>query len=132
VIFVDTGAWYAAFVPSDRNYQAADRWLDDNVAPLVTTDYVIDELLTLMKRRGEQERMRRLAEKLFTEEAARIAWVTEQDVREAWRVFDQHRDKAWSFTDCVSRAVMERLGITAVFAFDNHFRQFGTVSVVPD
>ena len=41
------------------------------------------------------------------------------------------RDKEWSFTDCVSRAVIERLGITTAVAFDEHFRQFGTVIVVP-
>lgn len=40
-------------------------------------------------------------------------------------------DKQWSFTDCTSRVVMERLGIQKVFAFDDHFRQFGTVTVVP-
>ncbi len=27
--------------------------------------------------------------------------------------------------------VMERLGITTAFALDKHFRQFGTVAVVP-
>ena len=41
------------------------------------------------------------------------------------------RDKNWSFTDCTSRMVMEKLAIGTAFAFDQHFRQFGTVSVVP-
>ncbi len=49
----------------------------------------------------------------------------------AWEIFSRFRDNEWSFTDCVSRVVMGRLGISVAFAFDEHFRQFGTVSVVP-
>jgi predicted nucleic acid-binding protein len=29
------------------------------------------------------------------------------------------------------RMVMEQLGITTPFAFDHHFKQFGTIQVVP-
>ena len=53
MIFVDTGAWFAAFVPNDADHAMADAWLETNTDLLVTTDYVIDELLTLMKMRVE-------------------------------------------------------------------------------
>ena len=57
--------------------------------------------------------------------------MTKTDVSDAWQTFRTFRDKRWSFTDCVSRAIMLRLGITQAFAFDHHFRQFGTVAVIP-
>jgi predicted nucleic acid-binding protein len=60
-----------------------------------------------------------------------IEWVTQEDILQAWEVYQSYHDKAWSFTDCVSLVVMERLGIKTAFAFDKHFRQFGTVAVVP-
>jgi len=60
-----------------------------------------------------------------------IEYLTPQDIRDAWHVFERYLDKDWSFTDCTSKVVMERLGITTAFAFDQHFRQFGTVTVVP-
>ena len=50
---------------------------------------------------------------------------------QAWDVFASHKDKGWSFTDCVSRAVIDRLGIVTACAFDVHFRQFGSLNVVP-
>jgi predicted nucleic acid-binding protein len=53
VIFVDTGAWFARFVPSDPDHPAARDWLDRDTKPLLTTDYIVDELLTLLKVRGE-------------------------------------------------------------------------------
>jgi predicted nucleic acid-binding protein len=131
VIFVDTGAWFAAFVPNDTDHAAADAWLETNTEPLVTTDYVIDELLALMKMRGEFRHALRLGANLFAEEITQVAWVLPDDIQQAWNIFRRYDDKDWSFTDCVSRVVMERLGIQRAFAFDDHFRQFGTVIVMP-
>ncbi len=53
------------------------------------------------------------------------------DLKEVWQVFSTYQDKAWSFTDCFSRVVVERLRLDTALAFDEHFRQFGTVKVVP-
>ncbi len=50
-VFVDTGAWFAYFVRRDPDHPAAIEWMRRNRQPLVTTDYVIDELLTLLKLR---------------------------------------------------------------------------------
>jgi predicted nucleic acid-binding protein len=131
MILVDTGAWFAAFVPNDPDHAAADTWLETNREPLVTTDYVIDELLTLLKVRGELQRALRLGASLLAGEIAQIAWVTPDDVQQAWQTFQRYQDKGWSFTGCVSRVVMERLGLRTAFAFDDDFRQFGTVIIVP-
>ena len=131
MIFVDTGAWFATFVPNDPDHPAADAWLATNAEPLVTTDYVIDELLTLLKMRGEYQRALRLGASLFTGEIARLVWIVPDDVQEAWTIFQRYQDKGWSFTDCVSRVIMQRLAIQTAFAFDEDFRQFGTVTVVP-
>jgi predicted nucleic acid-binding protein len=131
MIFVDTGAWFAAFVPNDPDHVAADTWLEANREPLVTTDYVVDELLTLLKMRGEYQRALRLGASLFAGDIATLTWVTPEDIRQAWATFQRYQDKDWSFTDCVSRVVMQRLDIQTAFAFDADFRQFGTVTVVP-
>jgi len=130
-IFVDTGAWFARFVTSDPDHDAAREWFDQNTYPLITTDYIIDELLTVLKVRGEFQRALEVGPSLFNREVCDLEWVRQGDVANAWQVFSTYRDKGWSFTDCVSRVVMERLGITVAVAFDEHFRQFGTVAVMP-
>ena len=55
MIFVDTGAWFARYVAEDIDHAAALTWFA--VAPdrVLTTDYVIDELLTLLKQCGYAE-----------------------------------------------------------------------------
>lgn len=130
-VFVDTGAWFACFVPTDPDHTAARTWLDASIGTLVTTDYVLDELLTLLRIRGEYRRALEIGPRILQAEVCDLEWVTPPDVTGAWQVFAAYRDKGWSFTDCVSRAVMGRLGIATAFAFDEHFQQFGTVRVVP-
>jgi hypothetical protein len=130
-VFVDTGAWFAAFVPTDRDHARADQWLRQNDRPLVTTDYVLDELLTLLLVRGERERALRVGAALLDGSLADLHWMRREDIQQAWEIFRQFSDKGWSFTDCSSRVVMANLGITSAFAFDEHFRQFGIGPVLP-
>jgi uncharacterized protein len=131
VIFVDTGALFALFVPNDADHAAARQWMAANDEPLVTTDYIVDELLTLLRMRGEAARALVAGENIFSGSIARLEWVGPQDIHRAWIIFRSFQDKSWSFTDCVTRVVMERLHISQAFAFDDHFRQFGTIAVVP-
>ncbi|MFL6257319.1 MAG: type II toxin-antitoxin system VapC family toxin [Pyrinomonadaceae bacterium] len=131
MIFVDTGAWFAAVVPSDPDHSAASRWLAGNAETLLTTDYVVDETLTLLRARGEGRRALMLGEAFFGVRLAEVYRLTETDIASAWEVFRRFDDKGWSFTDCTSKVVIERRNIRQAFAFDQHFRQFGTVQVVP-
>jgi len=130
MIFVDTGAWFASVVPSDVDHIPAVQWLSQNTEPLLTTDYIIDETLTLLRARGEPTRAIALGEQFFDASLFTIHFLTE-DLRETWEVFRKFSDKDWSFSDCSSKVVMEKLGITKAFCFDHHFVQFGSVVVVP-
>ncbi|UXE63081.1 MAG: PIN domain-containing protein [Woronichinia naegeliana WA131] len=131
MIFVDTGAWFASIVPSDSDHQNSIVWLTNNTQSLVTTDYVIDETLTLLRARGESKRAIILGEAFFSGKLATIYYLTEEDVRLTWQIFRDYSDKKWSFTDCSSKVIMEKLGIIQAFSFDYHFRQFGIFQVVP-
>lgn len=131
MIFVDTSAWFAAMVPTDRNYPAAARWLANNREPLLTTDYVVGETLTLLRARGEKTRTLTFGQRMFTGRTTTIHYLGEGDVLQAWQVFQKFTDKDWSFTDCTSKIVMEKIGLRQAFAFDQHFRQFSSVTVLP-
>ena len=130
-VFVDTGAWFAYFVRRDPDHRAAIEWMRRNRETLVTTDYILDELLTLLKMRETYRVAVAAGEALWQQRVTRIEYVTVEDITRTWEVFRQYHDKDWSFTDCTSKVIMERLHMTHAFAFDNHFEQFGTVIRVP-
>lgn len=129
--FVDTGAWFAYFVRRDPDHNSARNWVSTNESSLVTTDYILDELFTLLKIRESQLVAVAAGRVLIEEKICRIIKVTPQDFINAWSIFVQFRDKGWSFTDCTSKTIMERLGITTAFSFDEHFEQFGSNIRVP-
>lgn len=131
MIFVDTSAWYASIVPTDPNHKRAADWLQNNGDILFTTDYIVDETLTLLRARGENRRAISLGKSFFDGQLAVVYRLTAADIAKAWDIFQQFGDKEWSFTDCTSKAVMESSKITSAFAFDRHFSQFGNVVVAP-
>src|SRR4051794_12971873 len=111
MIFVDTGAWYASVVRHDRNHSSAAKWVDANRQSLLTTDYVICETLTLLRARGERRFSIQRGDRLWNRRGVQVHFLTEEELQASWNVFRHFADKDWSFTDCTSKVVMERLGI---------------------
>jgi hypothetical protein len=132
-IFVDTGAWDAIVDSGDLNHELALVFQTEITGryKLVVTNYVLDELFTLLLMNVGYRRtveLKRQLDVLVEERILEIVWVTPEIATEAWRVFEQfNRDKEWSYTDCVSYAVMKQLDIEEAFAFDHHFDQMGFV-----
>jgi len=130
-IFVDTSAWYAMTDADDADHVVAQAFIAALDRPLLTSNFVIAETITLVRDRlghavaiqvGEQFRKKALAE---------IVRITEKDENAAWRIFARYRDKEFSFVDCTSFAVMERLKLNTAFAFDAHFEQYGKFIRLP-
>jgi predicted nucleic acid-binding protein len=131
VTFVDTGAWVALFVEDDDRHEAARAWIISNRDRLVTSDYIVDEVLTLITARYRRQTAIRAGSVLFGEALAGLIQLTDEDKARAWGTFQSHSDKRWSFTDCTSIALMQRLGISTAFAFDRHFSQMRGIRRVP-
>ena len=129
--FVDSGAWFALYIPVDPNQRDAVDWISANPGQLLTTDYVIDETLTLLRARGQRAIALDFGNDIFSGRLAAVHYLTPEEIAESWKVFERFIDKDWSFTECASKVVIERLGIGTAFAFDQHFRQFGNTVVVP-
>jgi hypothetical protein len=131
MIFVDTSAWAALFVPDDPHHAAARTWHEQNHDTLLTSDYVVDELLTLLKTRYSTQAAIRAGQWLRSEPHGTLVYLTPKDIERAWKIFRSHRDKGWSFTDCTSFALMQRLHLSNAFAFDLHFTQMRGVRRIP-
>lgn len=128
MIFADTGAFVALIRQKDENHPAAREFLVSRPT-LVTTDYVVDETVTLLLTRVGRKAAERFLDAVQHSRFVRLEMVGSLGFQEAANLFRSHRDKTWSFTDCASFAVMKRLGITHVFAFDRHFVQMGFTCV---
>jgi len=135
VIFVDTGAWFAIAVRNDPDHAAAMAWLSRNHDPLITTDYVMAETATLIRMRDKTGRGHRLAVRVATsllrQQSAILEKVTDRDLAQALNIFRKYSDHAFSFVDCTSFVVMERVRVAQAFAFDRHFDEYPGIRRVP-
>jgi len=130
-VFVDTGAWFAYFVRRDPDHTLARKWVSNNNSQLITSDYILDELFTLLKLRESYAVAVAAGKILIEEKICQIIKITPDDFTRAWNAFVQFSDKDWSFTDCTSKMIMECLNISVAFSFDEHFDQFGSIIRVP-
>lgn len=125
--FVDTSAWFSFFVAGDPDHRVVAGTLPEWEGRLLTTDYVFDELVTLLRYRTSHNDALKVGNALRDGSLARLIPLQPQDLDQAWDRFTQERDKRYSFTDCTSFATMSRLGLDTAFATDEHFRQAGFV-----
>jgi predicted nucleic acid-binding protein len=126
--FVDTSAWYAAYVPVDANHAAVRESLFARGESLVTSDFVVDETMTLLIARHERARAVQFGRDVLTGGIALLEVVTLSDIRAAYDLVVRFNDKAWSFTDFTSLIVMQRLSIGDAVSLDRDFEQVpGTV-----
>jgi hypothetical protein len=132
MIFVDTGAWYALATPSDPDHERAKEFVASITEPLVTSNFVVDELLTLFIVRGQKPKGIEWTHEVLASEGTHVVSISDDDFTDALRVYEQFADKQWSFTDCTSYVLIQRLALKKAFAFDKDFHQFGIVTVVPE
>ncbi len=127
-LFVDTAGWMMLADANDPLHGpsrgARDGWLEDG-GVLVTTDYVLDETLTLLRVRLGLDATERWWN--LVEGSARLVWEWIDSVRadRARQWFFRWRDKQFSFTDCTSFVVMKERRLAVALTSDRHFRQAG-------
>jgi predicted nucleic acid-binding protein len=97
--------------------------------PIYTTDYVLDEVITLLFRREVFSEATRFAEVLFAGASLGsliVERITSRRFVAAWELRKRLQDKPRiSFTDLTSIVVMQELGISRVLTEDEHFLHVG-------
>ncbi len=124
-VFVDTGAWYALTDRRDPDHEPVVAALREHRGRLLTSNFVLDETLTLVRYRLGWTISHRLGEQLRTGSLARLERISPRDEEAAWSIFSTYSDKSFSFTDCTSFALCNRLELPMCLAIDSDFRSFG-------
>jgi uncharacterized protein len=133
MIFVDTSAWLALVDAHDRNHSSAvrvaRRVARGEFGKQATTNYVLAESLTIIRRHLGTEAAVKFASSLETSGEVRVFWIEPVHHREAVELMSKRPDKQWSMFDCTSFVVMRSLGMDSAFAYDDDFRQAGFATV---
>jgi len=130
-VFVDTSVWYALSDQGEAGHariRRAVEQLRSSGRRLVTSNFVVAETHALIiGRLGRFEALRYLRSMLRGD--LDLDRVTEMDERRAVEIIEHYADKAFSYTDATSFAIIERRGISTAFSLDRHFAQFGLTTL---
>lgn len=125
-IMIDTSAIYALLDKSDNLHQqsfALFQELSTKPVTVVITNFILAECHALLANRLSPEIARSWLKGLCWP----VERITEEDEQRAKEIIFTYIDKSFSYTDATTFAVMERLGINEVLAFDQHFPQYGFI-----
>ncbi len=132
-LFVDTAGWFAMAWGGDPAHRDAVAERDGALSRgelLVSTDFVMDETLTLLRARFGMDAASQWWDQVEASTHLRWEWIDPARAEKARRWFFQWRDKDFSFTDCTSFVVMRELGLRTALTTDRHFGQ-AEFDVVP-
>jgi predicted nucleic acid-binding protein len=125
-VFLDTVGMLAVWDSRDQWHDAAERVFERLIranTPLVTTEYVLMECGNAAARRPYRNRVNAPRQRLAA--ANLIQQVSENELASAWNAFERGKAGDPGIVDCISFAVMRRLGLTEVFSNDQHFTAAG-------
>ena len=128
LLFVDTSAWIAAFSPAEPCHEEINEILGEAAAArkgIVTSDYIVDEMLTLIQSRCGHRVARQVGETVWRQGGADVLDIDVPIRETAWALFQKFGDHEVSFTDCTTAALMRLRGIDDILSLDEHFELFG-------
>jgi predicted nucleic acid-binding protein len=129
VRFVDTSFWVALqFQRDNRHQQAAAIWAA-TPGPLLTTNHVVGETWTFLRRRAGHATAVRFVDAISRSVRVSAEHVGEAVEEEAWAWLRRHRDREFSFVDATSFTLMRRRRLSEALAFDGDFAAAGFVEV---
>ncbi len=127
-VFVDTNGWIALNSKRDQFHETAlktNKKLLKNGYQYVTTNYVLDETYTGLLARVGHFAAVDFGEKIRASKIAHVIHISKEVEEEAWQIFKKYTDKQFSFTDCTSFVIMNKLSLNEAFTNDHHFEQMG-------
>jgi predicted nucleic acid-binding protein len=129
--FVDTSFWVALQFHRDRHHQDARALWVSRTPPLVTTNLVLGETWTFLRRRLGHPQAQAFIDRATRSSQLTVHRVDEGTEHEAWEWLRRHDERSYSFVDATSFAVMRRLRVIEALAFDGDFAAAGFVEVRP-
>jgi predicted nucleic acid-binding protein len=121
-VYADTGYWVALVDESDALHPRAVA-IDESHRdwPFVSSDFVLSETVTLLRRRAETQKATDFGRRLMDGRIGTLLRTEPQDWAVGLALIEQFPQHRLSFADATSIALVRRLDIPKMAAFDQHF-----------
>jgi predicted nucleic acid-binding protein len=131
VRFVDSSFWIAFVAPRDARHAEAEAIWATAPGALITTNHVIGETWTFLRRRADHARAMWFLDRVARSPSLTVVHVDDELEDDAWRWLRRHDERSYSFVDATSFALMRRRRLREALAFEGDFSAAGFVEVRP-
>ena len=128
MIFIDTGVFLARYLSRDQYHKKSLliwKKLASSKHQSFTSNYVLDELFTLLGRKADYNFAAEQASIILASAHLNILRPNIDIEKTALEFFKKYADQKIRYTDCISFALMKQRHITQAFSFDHHFEMAG-------
>ncbi len=130
VVFADTFFFIALLNRSDTAHARA---IDAARVPgrrFITLDFVLLELGDALHKASSRSEFEVLRGAILSDARFEVIPATRALLEEGIDLYQQHQDKDWQLTDCISFAVMKARNISHALTGDRHFEQAGFIALL--
>ena len=127
--FVDTSFWVAFRFKRDQHHREAEALWGDRSQPLATTNLVVGETWTFLRRRVGHSEAVGFLDNIEASTRVSVIRVDEGAEQAAIEWLRRHDERDYSFVDATSFEVMRRERITQALAFDGDFSAAGFIEL---
>jgi len=121
-VYADTGFWVAYIDRSDPLHPRAAAVRDDHRNwPFVTSEFVLSETVTFLRRESDAQKAADFGRQVLDGAVGTLLRTEPQDWPVGLSLIRQFSQLKLSFADATSIAVVRRLDIPKIAAFDQHF-----------
>jgi uncharacterized protein len=131
-LFIDTWGWINLFNRTESYHQQVSHYYNEARSKqtlIITTDYILDEVYTLLFKRLPLDLARKAIETISDSVEIgylNLEWISPERFEASAKMRLKFRDKPnISFTDLTSMVVMQELGISDIMTGDAHFTHVG-------
>ncbi len=124
-VFADTAYFLALLNSRDAFHAQACRLCKNLEGDLLTTAWVITELLDGFSRSPDRAQVATHVRGWYADPEITIVPPSQELLLTGLGLYEERPDKEWSLTDCISFVVMEREGLSDALTADRHFAQAG-------
>lgn len=124
-VYADTSFFIALLNASDAMHAEALGFSQVFQGKLVTSEYILIELGNFLSRLPARRLFAGFVAHIRVQPGHVVVECTSEILQEGIDLYARRCDKEWSLVDCISFAIMRRLGLRAVLTADHHFEQAG-------
>ena len=129
--FVDTSFWVALRFRRDDHHGAALALWADRSPNLLTTNLVVGETWTFLRRRAGHAEAVTFLDAVRASPRVSIVSIDAKAEAASWAWLRRHDERDYSFVDATSFEVMRQQRIREALAFDGDFTAAGFIEVRP-